>query len=331
MTLHTDGSPPASARRVEIHVAPARPVPEPRQGLGIPSSLWAGLPATLAVMASGVYITRSPLVGIFGGMFFAGLCWALALLVNLASPARSQRAPVMAALVMLPIAGLMCLRAKSQWAQYDADLEALAAHSGPKFVEKLVGNAPFLYRISAMHATRQCADDAYAYGQFVAAQYELEKGFGVPDWPTEDYLTHPSQYPRVAEWFTNLGHASAAMRRSFADYFVERGEVHFRETGIPAPVVKEIIRGMRVALRTPDADRPFDAMDRFAATGLALDNFLRSEEGGTRENWWSGVRLRDGRVAAEVNRRIEALKAAQQDLAVYGAPGQQPAPAAATP
>jgi hypothetical protein len=328
MTLHTDGS-PAPTRRVEIHVSPARPVPEPRQGFAIPSSLLAGLPATLAVMTAGFYITRMPVAGIFGGMFFAGLCWVLALLVNLGSPARSRRAPVMAALVMLPVAGLACLRAKSQWAQYDEDLAALAEHGGPQFVDRLTGSAPFLYRFSAMHAMRLCADDAYAYGQFVAAQYGLEKGFGVEGWPTDDYIAHPSQYPRVAEWFTNLGHASAAMRRSFADYFVERGEVHFRQTGIPAPVVKEIIRGMRQALATPDATRPFDAMDRFAHSGLALDGFLRMEESSSQPDWWNRVRYHDRDFTAEVNRRIETLKAAQQELAQYGAPGQQPPPVAA--
>ncbi|HSU14339.1 hypothetical protein [Longimicrobium sp.] len=330
MTLHTDGS-PAPTRRVEIHVTPARAVPEPPHPLDsiLPSSLWAGLPATLAVMAAGVYITRSPLAGIFGGMCFAGLCWALALLVNLGSPARSARAPVFAAAVMLPLAGAMCLHARSRWAQYDADVTALTARSGPQFVARLIGDAPFLYRIPTIHAMRLCADDAYAYGQFVTGQYGLNDGLGVPGWPTDDYMAHPSRYPRVSEWFTSFGHASEALRRSFGEYFIERGEAHFREAGIPAPVVKEIVRGMREALRTPDATRSFDAMDRFAAAGLALDNVLRAEEIQAQQSWSYRVRFRDEGAAGEVNRRIEALKEAQRQLAEYDTPGQQPAPSAA--
>lgn len=324
MTLHTDGS-PAPTRRIEIHVSPARAVAGPRHPLDaiLPASLWAGLPATLATLAAGVYITRSPVWGIFAGMAFAAVCWALALLVNLNSPARSARAPVFAAAMMLPLAGLMCLRARSQWAQYDADLQALEARSGPQAVAGLVRSAPFFYRIPAVHAIRQCFDDAAAYGQFVAAQYGVDKPFDVPGWPTTAYLEEPSRYPEVADWFTRLGHASAAMRRSFGDYVIERGEVHFREAGIPAVVVKEIVRGMREALTAPDATRPFDAMDRFAAAGLALDYYVRAQEETSANPY--GYRSRYGPDSGEVNRLVAALREAQQSLVRYDGPREPPA------
>ncbi|HEX6746243.1 MAG TPA: hypothetical protein VF092_02930 [Longimicrobium sp.] len=321
MSLHTDG-PPAPARRIEIHVSPARAVPEPGHSLEIdlPSWLWAGLPATLATIAAGVYVTRSP-VGIFAGMVFAGMCWTLAFLLNLTSPARSARAPVFAALVMLPLAGAMCLRAKSQWAQYDADLDAMEARSGPQAVARMVASAPFLYRVRAIHGIRLCFDDAAAYGQFVAEQYGVDKPFDVPGWPSTHYIEHPSAYPVVEDWFTRLSRASVAMRRSFSDYVAERGEVRFREAGIPAPVVKEIVRGMRQALTAPDATRPFDAMDRFAAAGLRLDSYLRAEEAQNRELAMRG-QFHWRQENPELNRRIAALSEAQQELAAFGGPGR---------
>ncbi|HET7463106.1 MAG TPA: hypothetical protein VFJ82_17770 [Longimicrobium sp.] len=330
MTLHTDGS-SAPPRRIEIHMSPGREAPPPRHPLDsvLPSALWAGLPATLAVLAAGVYITRSPVLGLFGGLAFAGLCWGLALLLNLASPARSARAPVFAAALMLPLAGAACLHARTRWAQYDADLEALSARSGPQAVAKLVDSAPFFYRIAAVHAIRQCFDDAAAYGSFVAEQYGVDKPFNVPEWPTTAYIQEPSRYPAVADWFTRLGHASAAMRRSFADYVIERGEVHFREAGIPAPVVKEIVRGMREAVTQPDATRPFDAMDRFAEAGLSLDSYLRMEE--TNTTVTLGGRYHYGADSDELERRMAVLREAQQALARYSEPHERSQPPASTP
>ena len=88
---------------------------------------------------------------------------------------------------------------------------------------------------------------------------------------------------------------------------------------------------MRQALATPDANRAFDAMDRFARSGMELDGFLRMEEASGQPDWWNRVRFRDGDFTTEVNRRIETLKAAQQELARYGNPGQAQAPTSSEP